>query len=160
MNTKMFKGVGAALSLFVGLGAASPVLADSSTGVQTLGDPANAVDVWSFTCRLAVGPGGGARARVFDLDQPDNVAARMQVALSQDSVPTVQVTDLSPSPTGEGGGPSSYARVFDGPGRYVMVFKKTASGVERYVGTAACINAAGDLISNPSLRRELNQIPQ
>jgi hypothetical protein len=84
MNTKMFKGVGAAVSLFVGLGAASPVLAESSIGAQALRAPANSVDVWIFSCPRAVGPGGGAQARVFDLIPPNNAAARMQVVLSQD----------------------------------------------------------------------------
>jgi hypothetical protein len=159
MNTKMFKGVGAAVSLFVGLGAASPVLADLSTGVQTLGAAANAIDVWTFTCLPVVGPGGGARARVFDLIPPNNAAARMQVALSKDSNPTRQVTDLSPSPTGEGGGSSPFVVVRDGPGDYTMVFKKTAAGVERYSGLVGCVNAAGVFISNPiNLRRRLDQI--
>lgn len=154
MNTKIFKGVGAAVSLFVGLGAASPVLAESSTGAQALRAPANSVDVWIFSCPRAVGPGGGAQARVFDLIPPNNAAARMQVVLSQDGSPTREVTDLSPRPTGEGDGSSPFARVFDGPGRYVMVFKKTAAGVERYEGRATCINAAGGFVSNPRLPDE------
>lgn len=150
MNTKMFKGVGAAVSLFVGLGAASPVLADSSTGVQSLGAAANSIDVWTFSCPI------GARARVFDIT-PFNAAARMQAVLGKDGNPTREVTDLSPSPTGEGDGPSPFAVVIDGPGLYAVAFKKTAGGVERYNGQAACVNAAGVVTSNPVLTKRIDQ---
>lgn len=151
MNTKMFKGVGAAISLFVGLGAASPVLADTSTGVQALGAAANSIDVWTFRC-----PTGtvSARARVFDIE-PFNVAARMQVVLGQDSAPTVEMTDVDPAPNGEGGGPSPLAVVPDGPGFYAMAFKKTAGGAEGYIGQADCVLSNG--INNPILTRRINQ---
>jgi hypothetical protein len=152
MNTKMFKGVGAATSLFVGLGAASPVLADSSTSVQLLGGTANSIDVWTFSCPI------GARARVFDVSTtPVNAAARMQAVLGKDGDPTREVTDLSPPPTGEGDGSSPFAVVIDGPGLYAVAFKKTAGGVERYEGQAACVNADGVVTSNPVLTKRIDQ---
>jgi hypothetical protein len=156
MNTKMFKGVGAAVSLLLGMGAASSVLADTSV-VETLGAAENSIDVFTFNCPLAVGPGGGARARVFDLIPPFNAAARMQVVLGQDGNPTRQVTDLSPPPTGEGDGSSPFAVVRDGPGLYAVAFKKTAAGGERYNGQAGCVNAAGVLIFNPVLTKRIDQ---
>ena len=37
MNTKTLKGMGATVSLLVGIGTASPALADTFTGLQSLG---------------------------------------------------------------------------------------------------------------------------
>lgn len=150
MNTKMCKGVGAAVSLLLGMGIASPALA-TSTGVQALGAPANSIDVWTFRC-----PAGtvSARARVFDI-APDNDAL-MQVVLGQDSAPTVQMTDEDPALRGgEDGGPSPHAVVPDGPGFYAMAFKKTAGGAEGYIGQADCVLSNG--INNPILTRRINQ---
>jgi hypothetical protein len=149
MNTKMFKGVGAAVSLLLGMGAASPALA--TIVVETLGAPENSIDVYTFNCPI------GARARVFDLIPPNNPAARMQAVLGNDGNPTRQVTDMSPSPTGEGGGPSPFAVVIGGPNLHAVAFKKTAGGVELYRGEVQCVNAAGNPTSNPALTRRINQ---
>ena len=74
MNTKTLKGMGAAASLLMGIGAASPALA-TSTGVQALDFPASSIDASIFSC-----PNTTVRveAQVLDLP-PANVVARMQV---------------------------------------------------------------------------------
>ena len=71
MNTKTLKGLTAAASLLIGIGAASPALA-TTTGQQALGVVlANGIDVWTFTC----GPATlGAVARVLD-NGPNNAPA-------------------------------------------------------------------------------------
>ncbi len=153
MNTKTLKGMGATASLLIGIGAASPALADTFTGLQGLGAAGNAIDVWTFIC-----PAGtvSAQARVFDNNPPFNAPALMQVVLGEDGFPTVQATDQNPFANGEGGGPSPYAVAADGPGLYAMAFKKTAGGVEAYIGSARCVNAGGGIL-NPPLTRRINQ---
>lgn len=154
MNTKTLKGMNVALSLLVGIGAASPALA-KSTGARALGAAANAIDVWTFTCP----PGfNRAQARVNDIE-PVNNSALLQVVLGHDGSPTVQRTDLSPvAAFGEGGNisDSTFADVGDGSGAYVMAFKKTASGEEGYIGEAFCRDA-NDAIFNPDLTLRINQ---
>ena len=72
----------------------------------------------------------------------------MQVVLGEDGLPTDQETDFT-----NGGAPSPFAVVPDGPGLYAMAFKKTAGGVDSYVGEAYCI--PGPI--NPVLTRRINQ---
>lgn len=151
MNTKTIKGVGVAASLVIGIGAASPALA-TGTGPQLLGVAANAIDVWTFSC-----PGGtvSANARVSDTLAVVNAAALMQVVSGEDGLPTAQATDQNPFASGEGGGPSPAAVVADGPGLYAMAFKKTAGGVDSYIGEAVCVTGAG--IFHPFLTKRINQ---
>ena len=145
MNTKTLKGITAAVTLLVGIGAASPALA-TLTPAQALGNSVNAIDVWTFECppNFPI-----AQARVFDV-APINNPALLQVVLGKDGAPTVQVTDPN-----EGGQPSGFATVPDGIGGYVMAFKKTAGGGEGYIGEARCVNGAN--IANPVLQRRINQ---
>lgn len=152
MNTKTLQGISAAVSLLVGIGAASPALA-TFTGAQALGAAAYAIDVWTFPCPAAF---PRAIARVYDI-APGNNPALMQVALGKDSVTDDEVTDLNPGAAfGEGGGPSGFADVPDGAGLYAMAFKKTAGGVEGYNGEAYCVNAGGGLL-NPPLTLRISQ---
>ncbi|MGH8612474.1 MAG: hypothetical protein ACREYF_10670 [Gammaproteobacteria bacterium] len=147
MNTKTLKGLGTAVSLLL---AASPALA-TSTGLQTLGAPANSIDVFTFTC-----PAGfiGAAARVDDREPPINPAL-MQVVLSKDGFPTVQQT--APD---DAGGSSAFATVLDGSGLYAVVFKKTNVGIEAYIGDVFCVQPAVPLniLQNVvGLKRQINQ---
>ena len=103
MNTKSLKRMGAAVLLLVGIGTAFPALADTFTGLQSLGFAANATR-----------------------------------------------KDLSPFPSVRAGGHPLMPCPPGAPGRYTMVFKKTASGVERYVGTARYVKGGG-AIFNPLL---------
>ena len=146
MNTKTLKGMTAAASLLIGIGAASPALA-TTTGQQALGVVlANGIDVWTFTC----GPAAlGAVARVLD-NGPNNAAAAVQVVLGHDGNPTAQATDT------EGGAASGFAAVSDGPVGYTMAFKKTGGGAEGYTGEAFCTNGAV-LAPVGGLTRRINQ---
>ncbi|MGH8532405.1 MAG: hypothetical protein ACREV1_06635 [Gammaproteobacteria bacterium] len=146
MNTKTLKGMGVAASLLIGIGAASPALA-TVTPPQILGAAPNSIDVWTFGC-----PAGtvSAIARVHDTPVVFNAAALMQVVLGEDGLPTVQATDFA-----EGGAPSPAVVVADGPGLYAMAFKKTAVGVDSYLGEAVCVTAAG--IFHPFLTKRINQ---
>ena len=146
MNTKTLKGMGAAASLLIGIGAASPVLATFTPG-QVLGAAPNSIDVWTFSCPAGT---ASAIARVHDTPAVFNAAALMQVVLGENGLPTDQETDF-----GEGGAPSAFAVVPDGPGLYAMAFKKTAGGVDSYIGEAYCVTAAGAF--NPVLTRRINQ---
>lgn len=131
MNTKTLKGIGVAISLLVGIGAASSALA-TSTGARDLGVKQNAIDVWTFDCPEGF-PNG--QARVKDLLPTNNAVAKMQVVLSKDGTPTEQETDED----GEAGSDRSVsATVNGGIGGYVMAFKKTADGEEDYIGEAFC----------------------
>jgi len=131
MNTKTLKGMGVAISLLVGIGAASPVLA-KATSARKLGSEANAIDVWTFDCPEGFPIG---QARVTDLLPTNNAAAKMQVVLSKDGTPTEQETDED----GEAGSDRSVSAIVNGGiGGYVMAFKKTADGEEDYIGEAFC----------------------
>ena len=154
MNTKTLKGMGAAASLLIGIGAASPALA-TLTGPQTLGAAPNSIDAWTFSCPVGT---VSAVARVYDTVAVFNAAAQMQVVLGEDGFPTIQWTDLIPFATGEGGLPSPYAVVpFDGAGlQYALAFKKTAGGVDSYIGEAYCVIGGGALF-NPVLTLRINQ---
>ena len=128
MNINISKGIFAVMLLVVGIGAALPAAA-TSTGVQTLSTPPNAVDVFTFTCPATT---LSASASVEDLTSIYNVAARMQVLPLKDSF-TAHAEDSTPTSNGgEGGLPSSSARLFKGPGKYLMLVFKTAAGSEAY----------------------------
>ena len=119
-----------AAALLVGLATTSPALA-TSTGAQTLGTAANAIDVYTFTC--PVGVGVRARTNVQDV-APINNPAFMQVVLGKAGFASSQTTDVLPVPFGEGGAASPVAQVIGGPGLYTVAFKKTAGGLEGYIG--------------------------
>jgi hypothetical protein len=148
MNTKMLKGIGVAISLLVGIGAASPALA-TATAARALGVKANAIDVWTFDCPEGFPIG---QARVQDLQATVNAAAKMQVVLSKDGTPTEQVTDED----GDGGDQSVEATVNGGIGGYVMAFKKTADGDEDYIGEAFCRDA-NNAIDQPTIDLRIDQ---
>jgi hypothetical protein len=149
MNTKMLKGIGVAISLLVGIGAASPALA-KATSARALGIEGNAIDVWTFDCPEGFTKG---QARVKDLAATNNAAAQMQVVLSKDGTPTQQVTDED----GEAGSDRSVMATVDGGiGGYVMAFKKTADGVEDYIGEAFCRDA-NNAIHHPAIDLRIDQ---
>mgnify|MGYP001156637132 CR=1 FL=1 len=150
MNTKTLKGITAAVTLLVGIGAAPSVLA-LSTGPQTLGSAANSVDVWTLECALA-------NAKAVVSDGPNiNGPAKLQVVLSFDGNPTVQRTDNAPvGQNGEGGGSSGVASVSDGAGQYVMTVKKTAGGQDDYEANVVCFDG-GITVDPVGLQRRINQ---
>ena len=81
MNTKTLKGMGAAVSLLVGIGTASPAFA-TSTGPQALDFQASSSDAFIFSCPdIPAFRTVRVEAQVLDLP-PANVVARMQVAAS------------------------------------------------------------------------------
>ena len=148
MKTTTLKTISAVASLLALVGATSPAFA-TSTGLQNLGAPGNAVDTWTFVCPIATAQ---VRVRVFDNNPFNNLAAQVQVAFGEDGNPTLQVTD----PT-EGGAPSVWANNnVDGPGLYNMAIKKTAGGNEAYIAQAECLNVVG-AIFNPVLTLRINQ---
>ncbi len=151
MNTKMFKGVGAAISLIVGMGAASPVLA-TSTGRQTLGTPTGATDVFTFNCGFS----SNAAANVADLDPPFNVPPRMRVMLVKGGAAAQREDDTPPTTGGEDGAASGNA-VLPGIGNFSVLFFKTAPGVEAYEGNVVCNGLPPAFPFNPVLNRTQNQ---
>lgn len=133
----------AAVFILAGLGSAFPALAES-TGLQTLGDAATAIDVYKFTC-----PGGtiGARAKIEDLNPPLNTSALLRVKLVKDHRVSL-AEDLNPSSSaGEGSestpSPSEPAVLAIGPGKYLVLFYKTAAGKEKYRGSVVCKRSSG-----------------
>ncbi|MBA2594198.1 MAG: hypothetical protein H0U97_18935 [Gammaproteobacteria bacterium] len=152
MNTKTLKGIGVAISLLVGIGAASPVLA-KATSARKLGAATNAIDVWTFTCPADFPIG---QARVYDLAATANAPAQMQVVSGKKGHPSVQVTDTDPPSDGEGGGPSVMATLDGGEGIYVVAFKKTAPGVEGYIGEMFCRDE-NRAIHNPTIDLQIDQ---
>lgn len=147
MNTKMLKGMTAAVSLLTGIGAASPAMA-GFTGAQVLANngASPTIDVWTFT-----GPAGfGGRARVSDLANPNNAPA-VQVVLGHDSGPNLQVTDATDNNVF-----SAFTPVIPESGLYAMAFKKTGPDFEIYNGHGQCVNAAGGIFE-PALTRRIRQ---
>lgn len=149
MNTYKQKTVAVTVSIIVGLCTAPSAIA-TNTGLQTLGTPANSIDVFTFTCPAGSGP----RARVNDSITPSPVGVSMQAVLGQNSVPTVQVTDTS-----DDGLPSAWTSIIPVAGPHVVAFKKTGAAAESYNGeiqcctsSAVCSNTAGNL-----LIRQINQ---
>lgn len=149
MNTS--KGFYAVTLLLAGIGAALPAAA-TSTGYQSLGTISTAVDVFTFTCPATT---RSASASVEDLTSVYNVAARMQVLLLKDSF-TAHAEDSTPTSNGgEGGLPSSSARLFKGPGKYLELVFKTTAGPEAYEGFVVCNTSSG--VFNPTIERTQNQ---
>jgi hypothetical protein len=149
MNTKTLKGITAAVSLLVGIGTATSALA-TSTGGRTLGNGGQQIDAWSFECPANFPIG---QARVSDRAVINNAAAKMQVVLGKIGNPNQQVTD----PDGEGGASSIFATVASGTGEYIVVFKKTAVGVEDYIADVVCRDANNGLFNNPPLTLRIDQ---
>ena len=156
MNTKTLKGMGAAVSLLVGIGTASPALA-TSTGPQALDFQASSSDAFIFSCPdIPAFRTVRVEAQVLDLP-PANVVARMQVAASNGVFPTITGQDNN-----EGDAlPSPNAGADTGPGTYVVVFKKTgiglvANGIEGYEGRVRCLDEDGNVLHPPLIRR-INQ---
>lgn len=145
MNTKMLKGMTAAVSLLTGIGAASPAMA-GYTGAQLLGAVPTAIHVWTFTCPA----GYGGRAQVNDLPNP-NYAPAVQVVLGHDGNPTQQATD-----TTDDGAYSAFTPVISESDVYAMVVRKTGPAPEWYSGHGQCITPAG-AISEPVLTLRINQ---
>lgn len=140
MKTKTMKALGAAVALSLGMGGPFPVLA---IGIdESLGEEATATDAFTFRCPP---PAVSARANVEDLP-PNNTPARMRVMLAKGGG-AAQVTDVDPAPAGEGlaspPSPSPYAVLVKGPGLYLAVFLKTASGPENYRGSVDCRTDGG-----------------
>ena len=80
----------------------------------------------------------------------------MQVVLGKKGRPSVEMTDMDPSPDGEGGGPLDEATLDGGEGVYVVAFKKTAPGEERYIGEMFCRDE-NDAIRHPTIDLEIDQ---
>lgn len=152
MNINTSKGIYAVMLLLVGVGATLPAAA-TSTGPRLLGLPSTAVDVFTFTCPTTT---RSAIARVEDLTSIYNVKARMQFLLLKDSL-TAHAEDNTPvSIGGEGGLPSSSARLYKGPGRYLMLVFKTAAGAEAYSASVVC-NTTSVVPFNPDIQATQNQ---
>ena len=153
MKKHIVHRIATAATFVIGLGTSAPVLA-TSTGVQNLGAPATALDVYTFTCPVGT---VSARARVHDLTVINNIPASMRLALGFDGAPTVTVSDVNPAATGgEGGNPSAFAVVADGAGPYAMAVGKTAVGADAYMAEAVCVNGVG-VFSNPVLTKKIDQ---
>jgi hypothetical protein len=152
MNTKALKGIGVAVSLLVGIGAASPALA-KATSARKLGAATNAIDVWTFTCPKGFPIG---QARVYDLAPPANAPAQVQVVLGKKGHPSVEMTDTDPTADGEGGDSSDEATFDGGEGVYVVAFKKTAPGEEDYIGEMFCRDE-NNAIHHPTIDLEIDQ---
>ena len=137
------------VTIIAGLCTASSAIA-TNTGLQTLGNSVNSIDVFTFTCPAGSGP----RARVNDSITPSPAGVSMQAVLGQSSVPTVQVTDTS-----DDGLPSAWTSIIPVAGSHVVAFKKTGAATESYNGevqcctiSAVCGNTAGNLLT-----RQINQ---
>ncbi len=148
MKTKYLKAAATAVSLLI---AAGPALA-TSTGPETLGPSAVALDAFTFDCPVGT---ASARARVADTRLPFfNVPARMRVILTKLAFAPFaarQVADTLPVLFGgEGGAASATVAVFGGAGSYRAMFLKTAAGRDSYIGSITCHDAAG-AIFNPIL---------
>jgi len=142
----------AAVFLLAGLGIAFPALATSpgSTGPQELGEEALAapapIDVFRFRCPGSPPKTVSAQAKVEDLP-PLNTSALMRVKLVKDHKAAL-AEDFDPSSnSGEGStsspSPSEPAVLARGPGKYLMLFYKTAAGKEKYRGSVVCKRSSG-----------------
>jgi hypothetical protein len=161
MNTKTLKAFAIAVAFAGSIGATSPVMA-TFTSVQSLGVTENFNDVWKFTCPVLFPRG---RATVQDVLIPFLPANQLIIALDQEAPafpPDHQVTDNLPGgfPNGEAGASSGEARVNGVAGvPYYAVVKKSAAGIERYIGEFYCANFLG-LRVNPvpgSITKVFNQ---
>jgi hypothetical protein len=93
---------------------------------------------------------------VYDLAATANAPAQMQVVLGKKGHPSVEMTDTDPPSDGEGGGPSVMATLDGGEGIYVVAFKKTAPGVEGYIGEMFCRDE-NRAIHNPTIDLQIDQ---